>query len=580
MELNKFIDKSYHFLSRFTMSDERIDLNHISNELDKSLKNKSKRKFFKNRDTDANFDSKKLVEGYRNTLINSICNTGKRILNLPTRYFQQNKKPLQNANQPNPTFAQARLKANRNANDLIQPSQLTTLKPAQSIISLVSTSSTENNRSFLRCEKCDCVMNSAENFCRYCDDKPEIQVIESDTEIDLIEQQPTRSNEMSTATANTSMNNSQISVTNFYDKANANASPARKSKNASILLNITSDLSEYKTKYEVDCLFVGTYRFLSRTYFRIDSDQILLNFSSKECLNINYKLIKLLSLCEARKESCKFVFIKIDFVFAGVEAIKAFLESLPGENGVFKYDSINGHEKYYIMKLKHLGQEETSDLKARLKMYLQRNYKDDAEVFKIYEEQRKYYEQRPRMMTVKKQKVSKAKQQEQKKNDEDKDEEMQLDPKDFPSLQHISSRSYSSNVYSKLGSDPQSNYTPPVANKYSLRSTPRAPSAANQFIESEEMEVCDVKPKLPFKEIKNNKIIFETNDSGSLTILKTDLLCLDDGNFLNDKIIEFYLIYIKSRLITDELLRQKVYIFSSFFFTKMLSLTKGSSTEQ
>lgn len=94
------------------------------------------------------------------------------------------------------------------------------------------------------------------------------------------------------------------------------------------------------------------------------------------------------------------------------------------------------------------------------------------------------------------------------------------------------------------------------------------------------MEVSEVtQSDLSFKNIKNSKILFESATGETLVILKSDLYCLSDGNFLNDKIIEFYLIYIKSKLI-EPAIAAKTYIFSSFFFTKMLSLTKGSQSEE
>lgn len=65
--------------------------------------------------------------------------------------------------------------------------------------------------------------------------------------------------------------------------------------------------------------------------------------------------------------------------------------------------------------------------------------------------------------------------------------------------------------------------------------------------------------------------------SGGIEIRNIHLKCLEEGRFLSDIIIDFYLLYIKSEIIpaTD---RDKVYLFSSFFFKRLISI-QGKTEE-
>lgn len=77
---------------------------------------------------------------------------------------------------------------------------------------------------------------------------------------------------------------------------------------------------------------------------------------------------------------------------------------------------------------------------------------------------------------------------------------------------------------------------------------------------------------------KNNwhrSLVFPATGKNRATVDDDDILRLDEGEFLNDNLVSFYLRYLQDRLERDqpELLK-KVYIFSTFFFEKLRS-TKG-----
>lgn len=55
---------------------------------------------------------------------------------------------------------------------------------------------------------------------------------------------------------------------------------------------------------------------------------------------------------------------------------------------------------------------------------------------------------------------------------------------------------------------------------------------------------------------------------GGITINLEDYLCLAQDQFLNDAIIDFYLKYIQMEYIDKEI-RDKVHIFSSFFYKRL-----------
>lgn len=74
-----------------------------------------------------------------------------------------------------------------------------------------------------------------------------------------------------------------------------------------------------------------------------------------------------------------------------------------------------------------------------------------------------------------------------------------------------------------------------------------------------------------FESVKN-QIIYRSG-SQILTISKDDLEKLIGNNYLNDKIIEFYLFYVKDNLTKE--MADKTHIFNSFFFSKMLETRRN-----
>ena len=78
-----------------------------------------------------------------------------------------------------------------------------------------------------------------------------------------------------------------------------------------------------------------------------------------------------------------------------------------------------------------------------------------------------------------------------------------------------------------------------------------------------------------WRERWQRSLIFPATGKNRATVDDEDILRLDEGEFLNDNLISFYLRYLQVKLETErpELLK-KVYFFSSFFFEKLRS-TKG-----
>lgn len=551
MELSKLFNKYFLLLSPLssnTMSSDRISLNNLKEQVDNNLSksnHKSNYKFFRTRNSATEKDLE-VTAGYQN-LIGSICS---RSLNTVSSFFN---KSILSSSQPKATSSN-------------KPNQPYIQKPTLSKIPKRDTAP----KLIRRCEKCKCTQTKA-GPCVYCNKSPQIEVVlDSD-------QEPDKSVDLN-KNMSTPQFTQQISPASFYSPAKENSSKLNSSKS-----NLTA---EDGTKYEIDYLYIGTHRFISRTYVRICNDHLSLNLASKSSLNINYKLIVRLSFCEHRSDSSKFTYIKIDFVKDAVDEINKYIETLPDQNGCFKYESVNGHQKYFIMKLKFIQPDEVKNLKSRLKIFLQNRLRDDGTIYGMFEDQRQYC---MTLRTRKKQKTtcnSKFKNQDKLKDsvimNKDKNEPMEIDQH-----QHNVTTNRLSNYNQQ-----QIGYMTRSA-RINERSSPLNGSSSPSIVErkivssnsinidqDDDMEVSEItEPQnLSFKNIKNSKIIYETGLGETIVILKTDLSCLSEGNFLNDKIIEFYLMYIKSKLI-DQSIAEKTYIFSSFFFTKMLSLTKGSSTE-
>jgi hypothetical protein len=53
---------------------------------------------------------------------------------------------------------------------------------------------------------------------------------------------------------------------------------------------------------------------------------------------------------------------------------------------------------------------------------------------------------------------------------------------------------------------------------------------------------------------------------GGISITNEDVFCLNEGEFLNDVIIDFYLKYLLNEIMPD---REKTFIFSSFFYKRL-----------
>ena len=49
---------------------------------------------------------------------------------------------------------------------------------------------------------------------------------------------------------------------------------------------------------------------------------------------------------------------------------------------------------------------------------------------------------------------------------------------------------------------------------------------------------------------------------------RDDLICLNEGEFLNDNIIDFYLQYVYYEKLSEED-RKRTYLFNSFFYTRL-----------
>jgi len=83
--------------------------------------------------------------------------------------------------------------------------------------------------------------------------------------------------------------------------------------------------------------------------------------------------------------------------------------------------------------------------------------------------------------------------------------------------------------------------------------------------------------KIQLDRLKKNVVKYISSDGTAIQIKKSDLECLDGENYLNDVVIEFYLHYIVDQILPKAYHRRptpSVYIFSSFFFEKMLNLKR------
>ena len=284
-----------------------------------------------------------------------------------------------------------------------------------------------------RCNKCTCIVVVTGN-CPYCLGSKEIEIIDCDQETD----KAASSKQSIDLTNSSKMNSSttQIAASNFYSKENKSSIATRINSSLS-----SSSFTENGLKQEMDYLFVGTYRFLVSGYIRIENDKLILSFSSKEALNIDYRLIIRLSLCEAKTDNVKNVYIKIDFLEEAVNEIVDYIKRWTKAQGSFKYESINGHEKYFIMKLKHMQPDDSLNFRKKLKMYLQNRLREDQTTLTLFEQQREYcLTLRTRTSYPKKQKTCDTRNQDKLKNNNySRDEPMEID--DFNSFNSSANRS-------------------------------------------------------------------------------------------------------------------------------------------
>ncbi|KAL7051210.1 hypothetical protein ACKWTF_004382 [Chironomus riparius] len=73
------------------------------------------------------------------------------------------------------------------------------------------------------------------------------------------------------------------------------------------------------------------------------------------------------------------------------------------------------------------------------------------------------------------------------------------------------------------------------------------------------------------------KILTYPRGRGGITITVYDYLCLGSDNYLNDVIIDFYLKYTHTELLTKEQ-QHKTHIFSTFFYKRLTTMTKDQRT--
>ncbi|XP_016986784.1 ubiquitin-like-specific protease 1D [Drosophila rhopaloa] len=74
-------------------------------------------------------------------------------------------------------------------------------------------------------------------------------------------------------------------------------------------------------------------------------------------------------------------------------------------------------------------------------------------------------------------------------------------------------------------------------------------------------------------------LIYPPTGTGGLCINMKDYVCLSSGTYLNDIIIDFYLLWLKNTVI-PEAQRDRIHIFSTFFHKRLTTLTRPMNTKQ
>ncbi|XP_017028788.1 sentrin-specific protease 6 isoform X3 [Drosophila kikkawai] len=76
-----------------------------------------------------------------------------------------------------------------------------------------------------------------------------------------------------------------------------------------------------------------------------------------------------------------------------------------------------------------------------------------------------------------------------------------------------------------------------------------------------------------------NLLMYPPKTSGSLCIRMEDYVCLTKESYLNDIIIDFYLVWLRNTQI-PEALRERTHIFSTFFYKRLTTLTRPTDMKQ
>ncbi|XP_039019621.1 probable ubiquitin-like-specific protease 2A isoform X2 [Hibiscus syriacus] len=86
-------------------------------------------------------------------------------------------------------------------------------------------------------------------------------------------------------------------------------------------------------------------------------------------------------------------------------------------------------------------------------------------------------------------------------------------------------------------------------------------------------------PKSYFSELHEHfeEVIYPKGDPDAISISKRDVELLSPETFINDTIIDFYIIYLKNKIPPEE--QHRFHFFNSFFFCKLADLDKGLSDD-
>ncbi|XP_051908628.1 sentrin-specific protease 6 [Hippocampus zosterae] len=108
----------------------------------------------------------------------------------------------------------------------------------------------------------------------------------------------------------------------------------------------------------------------------------------------------------------------------------------------------------------------------------------------------------------------------------------------------------------------------------SRRSPPTGTLDAAAFFDREQQDVADLQPTFSGPVVK--LMVYPPPPAkGGILVTNEDLHCLNDGEFLNDVIIDFYLKYLVLEKLKEED-AQRIHVFSSFFYKRLTQREKGS----